>query len=60
MNIVGIFISKFLKIKLIYSLLGELYPEIAEKINRIKSKFILSIVRAIDTFALKSADSSSS
>ena len=56
MNIVGIFISKILKIKLIYSY-WELYPEIAEKINRIKNKFILNIFKGIDTFALKSADS---
>ena len=56
MNIVGIFISKFLKIKLIYSY-WELYPEIAEKVNRIKNKFIVSLFKSIDTFALKSADS---
>ena len=56
MNIVGIFIAKFLKIKLIYSY-WELYPEIAQKVNRIKNKFIISIFKSIDTFALKSADS---
>ncbi len=56
MNIVAIFISKFLKIKLIYSY-WELYPEIAQKVNRIKNKFIISIFKSIDTFALKSADS---
>ncbi len=56
MNLVGIFISKFLKIKLIYSY-WELYPEIAEKINRMKNKFILSIFKSIDTFALNNADS---
>ena len=56
MNIVGIFISKFLKIKLIYSY-WELYPEIAEQINRIKNKFIVSLFKSIDTYALKSADS---
>ena len=56
MNLVGIFIAKFLKIKLIYSY-WELYPEIAQKVNRIKNKFIISIFKSIDTFALKSADS---
>jgi len=55
MNIVAIFISKFLKIKLIYSY-WELYPEIAEKINRIKNKLFLSLFKTIDTYALKNAD----
>ena len=55
MNIVGIFIAKFLKIKLIYSY-WELYPEIAEKINRIKNKLFLSLFKSIDTYALKNAD----
>ncbi len=56
MNIIGIFITKFLKIKLIYSY-WELYPEIAEKINRIKNKLLLSLFKSIDTYALKNADS---
>ncbi len=56
MNIISIFISKFLKIKLIYSY-WELYPEIAEKINRIKNKLFLSLFKSIDTYALKNADS---
>jgi len=55
MNIIAIFISKFLKIKLIYSY-WELYPEIAEKINRIKNKLFLSLFKSIDTYALKNAD----
>jgi len=55
MNIISIFISKFLKIKLIYSY-WELYPEIAEKINRIKNKLFLSLFKTIDTYALKNAD----
>tara|TARA_B100000700_G_scaffold302657_1_gene373227 strand:- start:183 stop:995 length:813 start_codon:yes stop_codon:yes gene_type:complete len=56
MNLVGIFISKFLKIKLIYSY-WELYPEVAEKINRVKNKSILSMFKFIDNYALKNADS---
>jgi len=56
MNIISIFISKFLKIKLIYSY-WELYPEIAEKINRIKNKLFLSLFKSIDSYALKNADS---
>ena len=56
MNVIAIFISKFLKIKLIYSY-WELYPEIAEKINRIKNKLFLSLFKSIDTYALKNADS---
>ena len=55
MNIISIFISKFLKIKLIYSY-WELYPEIAEKINRIKNKLFLSLFKSIDSYALKNAD----
>jgi len=55
MNVIAIFISKFLKIKLIYSY-WELYPEIAEKINRIKNKLFLSLFKSIDTYALKNAD----
>ncbi len=56
MNIISIFISKFLKIKLIYSY-WELYPEIAEKINRVKNKLFLSLFKSIDSYALKNADS---
>ena len=56
MNLVGIFISKFLKIKLIYSY-WELYPEIAEQIERVKNKLLLSLFKSIDTYALNNADS---
>ncbi len=56
MNIISIFISKFLKIKLIYSY-WELYPEIAQKINRIKNKLFLSLFKSIDSYALKNANS---
>ena len=56
MNLVGIFISKFLKIKLIYSY-WELYPEIAEQIDRVKNKLLLSLFKSIDTYALNNADS---
>ena len=55
MNLVVIYIKKFLKIKVTYSC-WELYPEIANKTFKTKSGILFKIFKKIDTYAMKLAD----
>ena len=56
MNIVCIFCSKILKIDTIYSV-WELYPEISDKLNKTKFKFVSLLFKIIDNYALNSVGS---
>jgi len=56
MNLVCIFCSKFLKIDTIYSV-WELYPEISDKLNKTKFKFISLLFKIIDNYSLNSVSS---
>lgn len=56
MNLVCIFCSKILKIETVYSV-WELYPEISDKLNKTKFKFVSSIFKIIDNYALNSVQS---
>ena len=55
MNLVVIYIKKFLKIKVTYSC-WELYPEIANKTLKTNSGILFNIFKKIDTYAMKLAD----
>ena len=55
MNLVVIYIKKFLKIKVTYSC-WELYPEIANKTLKTNSGILFYIFKKIDTYAMKLAD----
>ena len=55
MNLIAIFTKKILKKKTIYSI-WELYPEIAQKLNELNSKFLLSSFKKVDNFCLGSID----
>ena len=56
MNLVCIFTSRILKINTVYSL-WELYPEIAQKLNELNSKFLLDSFKKVDNFCLGSGRS---
>ena len=55
MNLVVIYIKKFLKIKVTYSC-WELYPEIANKTFKTNSGILFNIFKKIDSYAMKLAD----
>ena len=55
MNLIVIYIKKFLKIKVTYSC-WELYPEIANKTLKTNSGILFNIFKKIDTYAMKLAD----
>ncbi len=55
MNLVVIYIKKFLKIKVTYSC-WELYPEIANKTFKTSSGILFNIFKKIDSYAMKLAD----
>ena len=55
MNLVVIYIKKFLKIKVTYSC-WELYPEIANKTFKTTSGILFNIFKKIDSYAMKLAD----
>ncbi len=55
MNLVLIYIKKFLKIKVTYSC-WELYPEIANKTFKTSSGILFNIFKKIDSYAMKLAD----
>ena len=55
MNLVVIYIKKFLKIKVTYSY-WELYPEIANKTFKTSSGILFNIFKKIDSYAMKLAD----
>ena len=55
MNLVVIYIKKFLKIKVTYSC-WELYPEIANKTFKTNSGILFNIFKKIDSYAMKIAD----
>ena len=55
MNLIAIFTKKILKKKTIYSI-WELYPEIAQKLNELNSKFLLNSFKKVDNFCLGSID----
>ncbi len=55
MNLVVIYIKKFLKIKVTYSC-WELYPEIANKTLKTNFGILFTIFKKIDTYAMKLAD----
>jgi hypothetical protein len=55
MNLVAILSKKLFKLKTIYSV-WELYPEIAQKLNELNSKLLLSIFKKIDNYCLKIID----
>ena len=52
MNLIAIFTKKILKKKTIYSI-WELYPEIAQKLNELNSKFLLNSFKKVDNFCLR-------
>ena len=55
MNLVVIYIKKFLKIKVTYSC-WELYPEIANKTFKANSGILFNIFKKIDSYAMKLTD----
>jgi len=55
MNLVVIYIKKFLKIKVTYSC-WELYPEIANKTFKTNSGILFNIFKKIDSYAMKLTD----
>jgi glycosyltransferase involved in cell wall biosynthesis len=55
MNLIAIFTKKILKKKTIYSI-WELYPEIAQKLNELNSKFLLNSFKKVDNFCLQVID----
>ncbi len=55
MNLVVIYIKKFLKIKVTYSC-WELYPEIANKTFKTSSGILFNIFKKIDSYAMKLTD----
>jgi glycosyltransferase involved in cell wall biosynthesis len=55
MNLVAILSKKLFKLKTIYSV-WELYPEIAQKLNELNSKLLLSLFKKIDNYCLKIID----
>jgi hypothetical protein len=55
MNLVAIVSKKLFKLKTIYSV-WELYPEIAQKLNELNSKFLLNLFKKIDNYCLKIID----
>ena len=55
MNLVVLYIKKFLKIKVTYSC-WELYPEIANKTFKTNSGILFNIFKKIDSYAMKLAD----
>ena len=55
MNLVVIYIKKFLNIKVTYSC-WELYPEIANKTFKTNSGILFNIFKKIDSYAMKLAD----
>ena len=55
MNLIAIFTKKILKKKTIYSI-WELYPEIAQKLNELNSKFLLNSFKKVDNFCLGAID----
>ena len=55
MNLVVIYIKKFLKIKVTYSC-WELYPEIANKTFKTSSGILFNVFKKIDSYAMKLAD----
>ena len=55
MNLVAILSKKLFRMKTIYSV-WELYPEIAQKLNELNSKLLLSLFKKIDNYCLKIID----
>jgi hypothetical protein len=55
MNLVAIVSKKLFRLKTIYSV-WELYPEIAQKLNELNSKLLLSLFKKIDNYCLKIID----
>ena len=55
MNLVAIVSKKLFRMKTIYSV-WELYPEIAQKLNELNSKLLLSLFKKIDNYCLKIID----